>query len=111
MLPQDPPIDSYSDEGLVPEKLKSTIQFKDVAFTYPTRPDVPVSRDDSSSSPSPPDLPSPPPPSSSSLQVLKGLSLQVGVGQTVALVGASGCGKSTVVQLLQRFYDIDSGEV
>ena len=33
------------------------------------------------------------------------------VGQTVALVGPSGCGKSTIVQLLQRFYDIDKGEV
>ena len=44
-------------------------------------------------------------------QVLKDFSLQVDVGQTVALVGHSGCGKSTVVQLLQRFYDIDSGEV
>ena len=44
-------------------------------------------------------------------QVLKNFNLQVDVGQTVALVGHSGCGKSTVVQLLQRFYDIDSGEV
>ena len=44
-------------------------------------------------------------------QVLKDFSLQVDVGQTVALVGHSGCGKSTVVQLLQRFYDINSGEV
>ena len=33
------------------------------------------------------------------------------MGQTVALVGASGCGKSTVVQLLQRFYDVAGGQV
>ena len=39
------------------------------------------------------------------------VSLKVEVGQTVALVGPSGCGKSTVVQLIQRFYDVDSGEV
>ena len=39
------------------------------------------------------------------------MSLKVEVGQTVALVGPSGCGKSTVVQLIQRFYDADSGEV
>ena len=37
--------------------------------------------------------------------MLNGLSLDVAVGQTVALVGSSGCGKSTVIQLLQRFYD------
>ena len=39
------------------------------------------------------------------------VSLKVEVGQTVALVGPSGCGKSTVVQLIQRFYDVESGEV
>ncbi len=39
------------------------------------------------------------------------VSLKANVGQTVALVGSSGCGKSTVVQLIQRFYDVDSGEV
>ena len=50
-------------------------------------------------------------PSTSVLQVLKGLNLTIGRGQTVALVGASGCGKSTIVQLLQRFYDPESGQV
>ena len=44
-------------------------------------------------------------------QVLSGLNLKVEVGQTVALVGPSGCGKSTTVQLLQRLYDVDGGEV
>ena len=44
-------------------------------------------------------------------QILKGLSLQVKVGQTVALVGPSGCGKSTIIQLILRFYDIESGQV
>ena len=39
------------------------------------------------------------------IQVLNGLTLDVRVGQTVALVGSSGCGKSTTVQLVQRFYD------
>ena len=44
-------------------------------------------------------------------QILKGLSLKVESGQTVALVGNSGCGKSTTVQLLQRLYDPDEGRV
>ena len=43
--------------------------------------------------------------------MLDGFNLTVKSGQTFALVGASGCGKSTVVQLLQRFYDPNSGEV
>ena len=45
------------------------------------------------------------------VQVLDDFSLKVEVGKTFALVGSSGCGKSTVVQLLQRFYDVGSGEV
>ena len=44
-------------------------------------------------------------------QVMYDVSLKVEPGQTVALVGPSGCGKSTVVQLIQRFYDADNGEV
>ena len=61
-----------------------SIKFKNVCFTYPARPDV---------------------------QVLNNLSLEVKVGQTVALVGSSGCGKSTVIQLLQRFYNFSGGLV
>ena len=45
------------------------------------------------------------------LKILKGLNLKVESGQTVALVGNSGCGKSTVVQLVQRLYDPDVGSV
>lgn len=43
--------------------------------------------------------------------VLKGLSLQVNAGETVAIVGATGAGKSTIINLLNRFYDIDSGVI
>ncbi|NXR16376.1 MDR1 protein, partial [Semnornis frantzii] len=44
-------------------------------------------------------------------QILRGLNLKVSSGQTVALVGSSGCGKSTTVQLIQRFYDPREGTV
>ena len=64
--------------------LKGVIQFSDVKFRYPTRPEV---------------------------EVLKGLSLDIMPGQSVALVGPSGCGKSTTVSLLERFYDIEGGNV
>lgn len=45
------------------------------------------------------------------MPVLRGLSLQAESGSYVALVGASGCGKSTAVQLIERFYDPSSGEI
>lgn len=43
--------------------------------------------------------------------MLKGLNLNISAGETVALVGSSGCGKSTIIQLIQRFYDPTFGEV
>lgn len=64
--------------------LKGGILFKNVTFRYPTRQEVPV---------------------------FKNLNLEIKAGQTVALVGGSGCGKSTIVQLLQRFYDPEEGEI
>ncbi|XP_040591753.1 multidrug resistance protein 2 isoform X2 [Mesocricetus auratus] len=79
-----PSIDSYSTEGLKPNWLDGNVKFNEVVFNYPTRPDIPV---------------------------LQGLSLEVKKGQTLALVGSSGCGKSTVVQLLERFYDPMAGTV
>lgn len=44
-------------------------------------------------------------------QILRGFNLTINPGETVALVGSSGCGKSTCVQLIQRFYDPVSGSV
>ncbi|XP_042540641.1 phosphatidylcholine translocator ABCB4 isoform X2 [Dipodomys spectabilis] len=84
LFERQPLIDSYSKEGLWPEKFEGNVTFNEVKFNYPTRPDIPV---------------------------LQGLSLQVKKGQTLALVGSSGCGKSTVVQLLERFYDPLAGTV
>ncbi|XP_055128818.1 phosphatidylcholine translocator ABCB4 isoform X3 [Symphalangus syndactylus] len=84
LFERQPLIDSYSEEGLKPDKFEGNITFNEVVFNYPTRPNVPV---------------------------LQGLSLEVKKGQTLALVGSSGCGKSTVVQLLERFYDPLAGTV
>uniref|UniRef100_A0A6M2DYA2 ABC-type xenobiotic transporter n=1 Tax=Xenopsylla cheopis TaxID=163159 RepID=A0A6M2DYA2_XENCH len=60
------------------------VEFSNIKFHYPTRPDI---------------------------SILKGLDLLIQPGQTVALVGYSGCGKSTCIQLLQRLYDPVHGSV
>ena len=57
-----------------------------------------------------PDWDDPDPPTKSQ-DVLRGLNLHINPGETVALVGATGCGKSTIARLLARFYDIDSGAI
>jgi ATP-binding cassette subfamily B protein len=50
-------------------------------------------------------------PSRSDLPVLKGISFHINAGEKIALVGYSGAGKSTIIQLLMRFYDHQSGEI
>ncbi|XP_060634550.2 bile salt export pump [Anolis sagrei] len=79
-----PQISVYSDIGEKWDNFRGSIEFLKCTFTYPTRPDV---------------------------KVLKSLSVSVKSGQTLAFVGSSGCGKSTCVQLLERFYDPDEGNV
>ncbi|CAG5125822.1 unnamed protein product [Candidula unifasciata] len=69
---------------LILSSLTGEIEFKNVSFTYPSRPET---------------------------QVLKGMSFRVEPGQVVALVGPSGGGKSTVVSLIERFYDPNEGEI
>lgn len=65
------------------DTIQGKVEFKDVAFRYKTREDYAV----------------------------KDLSFVINPGETVALVGESGCGKSTTLQLLQRFYEIEKGQI
>lgn len=79
-------IDQDKSKKLItnPEQIEGRIEFKDVWFRYPTR------KEDF---------------------VLRGLSIKINPKEQVALVGESGCGKSTFVNLLMRFYDVDFGEI
>ncbi|KAJ7288261.1 P-loop containing nucleoside triphosphate hydrolase protein [Mycena rebaudengoi] len=79
-----PAIDSADPGGEKPDHVDGDIVFEDVVFSYPSRPSV---------------------------TVVKGLSLRFRAGKTAALVGASGSGKSTIVSLVERFYDPTSGSV
>lgn len=67
--------------GVSKDPIQGSIEFREVSFKYPSREKA----------------------------VFSGLSFIVGQGQKIGLVGSSGCGKSTVLQLVMRFYDIDSG--
>uniref|UniRef100_A0A0E0MUY3 MDR-like ABC transporter n=1 Tax=Oryza rufipogon TaxID=4529 RepID=A0A0E0MUY3_ORYRU len=79
-----PEIDAYSTTGMKPDDIRGDIEFRDVYFSYPTRPDE---------------------------QIFRGFSLSIPSGTTVALVGQSGSGKSTVISLIERFYDPQLGDV
>ncbi|KAL3620376.1 ABC transporter B member 11 [Castilleja foliolosa] len=77
-------IDSANNSGMALEIVKGDIEFQHVCFNYPSRPDVPIFND---------------------------LCLSIHSGKTVAIVGESGSGKSTIISLLQRFYDPNSGQI
>ncbi|PWA77674.1 P-glycoprotein 16 [Artemisia annua] len=72
------------DNALNPKKINGKIELKEVEFTYLTRP---------------------------TKMVLRGLSLKIKAGEVAALVGASGSGKSTIIGMIQRFYDPKKGSV
>jgi ATP-binding cassette, subfamily B (MDR/TAP), member 1 len=79
-----PQIDAEDPKGLVLDQIRGELEFESVRFEYPSRPNMPV---------------------------LKNFSLQIPAGQTIALVGSSGSGKSTAIALVQRFYDASEGTV
>ena len=84
LLAEQPEIAPPTHPTALPEPARGAITFDHVVFRYPTRPDV---------------------------SALADFSLDVTPGETVAVVGPSGAGKTTLFQLIQRFYDPQSGEV
>ncbi|KAI6672602.1 hypothetical protein NL676_000508 [Syzygium grande] len=77
-------VDPSDGSGETLKYVKGEIELHEISFKYPSRPDI---------------------------QIFKDLSLTIHSGKTVALVGESRSGKSTVIALLQRFYDPDSGHI
>uniref|UniRef100_A0A8C4ILY0 ATP-binding cassette, sub-family B (MDR/TAP), member 11a n=1 Tax=Dicentrarchus labrax TaxID=13489 RepID=A0A8C4ILY0_DICLA len=83
-IDREPEIDCFSEKGRKLDKVKGDIEFHNVTFFYPSRPEV---------------------------KILNDLSMQIKAGETTAFVGPSGSGKSTTIQLIQRFYDPKGGMV
>ena len=82
LMHQKPLIEVSRDHGKQLDKIIGNIVFNDVTFSYPQRKEV---------------------------QVLKNFNLNIKPGDVVAIVGMSGSGKSTILSLLSRFYDVDNG--
>lgn len=79
----DEPVKVKDKEGAYPmPPIKGDVEFKDVHFTYEDGPEI-----------------------------LKGISFKVGQGETVAIVGPTGAGKTTIINLISRFYNLDSGSL
>lgn len=79
---QRKPIISNASGGIILKEVKGNIDIRDIHFAYPSREDK---------------------------VILKGFTLSIPAGKTVALVGSSGCGKSTIISLVARFYDPSKG--
>ncbi|MFS8012126.1 putative ABC-type xenobiotic transporter [Helianthus anomalus] len=84
IIDHKPSVDKNGETGIELDSISGLVELKDVNFSYPSRPDV---------------------------KILNNFSLSVPAGKTIALVGSSGSGKSTVVSLIERFYDPTSGQV
>ena len=77
-----PPFYEDNRGKIEPDNLKGKIEFRNVTFAYPTKPEI---------------------------DILKNVSFVIEPGQSVGLVGYSGCGKSTIIQLIERFYEVEDG--
>lgn len=77
-------IEPEDPEGHQPEKITGNVELRDVHFSYPARPDV---------------------------MIFQGFSIKIEAGKSTALVGQSGSGKSTIIGLIERFYDPLKGVV
>ena len=77
-------LEIHDQQDLQELNIKGDISFIDTRFTYPSRPDI---------------------------EILQGINMHVKAGSKIALVGSSGAGKSTILQLLLRFYDYGQGEI
>ncbi|SNR65003.1 ABC transporter transmembrane domain-containing protein [Puniceibacterium sediminis] len=84
LLHTEDPIKDPQSPAVLPTPVRGEISFEGVSFAYPARPDV---------------------------SALDNVTLQIRAGETIALVGPSGAGKTTIIQLIQRFYDPDEGSV
>ncbi|CAK9200561.1 unnamed protein product [Sphagnum troendelagicum] len=84
MIDRVPDIDSDDTTGSVFRKVRGNLELVDVAFAYPSRLEQ---------------------------QIFKSLNLTIPAGKTMAIVGSSGSGKSTVIALLERYYDPSSGSI
>ena len=84
LLDRKPKIDPNPNRGDKLDQIEGNVTFTDGDFSYPARKDI---------------------------QILNKLNLSIKKGEQIALVGESGCGKSTVLQLIQRLYDLDNGDL
>ena len=84
LLDRKPEIDTDPNQGDKLNQIEGNVNFTDGDFSYPARKDI---------------------------QILNKLNLSIQKGQKIALVGESGCGKSTILQLIQRLYDLNNGDL